>query len=68
MPESNTKPPLSPFPSPYTIIPLLLGPSGGLLDGLYATKDLSLEGRGKGSLRSLRLRLKRLYPPERAAT
>jgi hypothetical protein len=47
---------------------LLLGPSGRLLDSLYAAKDLSLGGRGEGSLGSLRLRLKRLHLLERAAT
>jgi hypothetical protein len=49
-------------------MPLPLGPSSGPLDGLYAAKDLSLGGRGEGSLGSLRLRFKRLHPPERAAT
>jgi hypothetical protein len=49
-------------------MPLLLGPGGGPLDGLYAAKDLSLEGRGEGSLGSLRFRFKRLHPLERAAT
>ena len=47
---------------------LLLGPSGGLLDGLYAAKDLRSGGGGEGSLGSLRLRFKRLHLPERAAT
>ena len=66
--KQRQPPPSSPPPPPYTIMPLPLGPSSGPLDGLYAAKDLSLEGRGKGSLGSLRLRFKRLYPLERAAT
>ena len=49
-------------------MPLPLGPSGGPLDGLYAAKDLSLGGRGEGSLGSLRFRFKRLYLLERATT
>jgi len=49
-------------------MPLPLGPGGGLLDGLYAAKDLSLGGGGKGFLGSLHLRFKRLHPPEWAAT
>jgi len=61
---------LTPFslPPPYTVMPLPLGPSGGLLDGLYAAKDLSLGGGGKGSLGSLCFRFKRLHPLKRAAT
>ena len=42
-------------------MPLLLGPSGELLDGLYAAKDFSLGGGGKGSLESLYLYFKRLH-------
>ena len=49
-------------------MPLPLGPGGGPLDGLYAAKDLGLGGRGKGFLRSLCFRFKRLHLPERAAT
>ena len=52
------------LPPPYTIMPLPLGPSGKLLDGLYTAKDLSLKGRGKGFLKSLYLYFKRLYPPK----
>jgi hypothetical protein len=63
VPKSNANP-----PPPYAVIPLLLGPSSGLLDGLYAAKDLGLGGRGEGSLGSLRFRFKRLHLPERAAT
>ena len=65
MPKSNANPPP---PPPYAVILLPLGRSGRLLDGLYAAKDLSLGGRGEGSLGSLRLRFKRLHPLERAAT
>ena len=63
MPESDANPPL-----PYAVMPLPLGPGGGLLDGLYAAKDLGLGGRGEGSLGSLRLRFKRLHLLEWAAT
>ena len=42
-------------------MPLLLGPSGKPLNSLYATKDLSLKNRGKGSLKSLHLYFKKLY-------
>ena len=42
-------------------MPLPLGPSSGLLDSLYTAKDLSLKGRGKGSLESLYLYFKRLH-------
>ena len=49
-------------------MPLLLGLSGGLLDGLYAAKDLSLKSGGEGSLGSLYLRFKKLHPLEQAAT
>ena len=52
---------------PYTAMPLLLGLSGKLLDGLYTAKDLSLKGRGKGSLGSLYLYFKRLHPLKWAA-
>ena len=45
---------------------LLLGPGGKLLDGLYAAKDLGLKGGGEGSLGSLYLYFKRLYPLKRA--
>ena len=57
-----------PPPPPYTVIPLPLGPGGGLLDGLYAAKDLSPGGRGEGSLGFLRFRFKRLHPPKWATT
>ena len=56
------------LPFPYTAMPLPLGPSGELLDGLYAAKDLGLKGRGKGFLGSLHLYFKRLHLLERAAT
>ena len=56
------------LPPPYAAIPLPLGPSGKLLDGLYAAKDLSLKGGGKGSLGFLYLYFKRLHPPEQATT
>ena len=36
------------FPPPYAAMPLLLGLSSKLLDGLYAAKDFSLGGGGKG--------------------
>ena len=52
----------------YTAMPLPLGLSGKPLNGLYAAKDLSLGGRGKGSLKSLYLYFKRLYLLKRAAT
>ena len=54
------------LPPPYTVMPLLLGPSGGLLDSLYTAKDLSLKGGGKGFLKSLYLYFKRLHPLEQA--
>ena len=56
------------LPPPYTAMPLLLGPSGEPLNSLYTTKDLSLGGGGKGSLGSLYLYFKKLYPLERAVT
>ena len=49
-------------------MPLLLKPSGELLDGLYTAKDLNLKGKDKGSLGSLYLYFKRLYPLKRAVT
>ena len=49
-------------------MPLPLGLSGKPLDSLYAAKDLSLGGGGKGSLGSLHLRLKRLHLLEWATT
>ena len=49
------------LPPPYTAMPLLLGPSGKPLNNLYTTKDLSLKGGGKGSLKSLYLYFKRLH-------
>ena len=49
-------------------MPLLLGPGGKPLDGLYTAKDLSLKSRGKGSLKSLHLYFKRLHPLEQAVT
>ena len=49
------------LPPPYAVMLLPLGPSGELLDGLYAAKDLSLEGGGEGSLGSLYLHFKRLH-------
>ena len=49
-------------------MPLPLKPSGGLLDGLYAAKDLNLKSGGEGFLRFLYLRFKKLYPPKRAVT
>ena len=52
------------LPSPYTAMPLPLGPGGELLNSLYTAKDLSLEGGGKGSLKSLYLYFKRLHPPK----
>ena len=42
-------------------MPLLLGPGGELLDGLYTAKDFGLKGGGKGSLKSLYLYFKRLH-------
>ena len=48
--------------SPYAAMPLLLKPSSKLLNSLYAAKDLGLKGGGKGSLKSLYLYFKRLYP------
>ena len=42
-------------------MPLPLELSGELLDSLYAAKDLSLKGRGKGFLKSLYLHFKRLH-------
>ena len=50
------------LPPPYTVIPLLLGPSGKPLNSLYTVKDLSLKGGGKGFLKSLYLYFKRLHP------
>ena len=50
------------LPPPYTAMPLLLRPSGELLDSLYTTKDFSLKSGGKGFLESLYLYFKRLYP------
>ena len=47
---------------PYTVMPLLLRLSGKLLDGLYNAKNFSLKGKAKGSLGSLYLYFKRLYP------
>ena len=52
----------------YAAMLLPLGPSGGLLNGLYTAKDSGLGGGGEGSLRSLHLRFKKLYPLERAVT
>ena len=54
------------LPPPYTAMPLLLGPGGGLLNSLYTAKDLNLKGGGKGSLKSLYLYFKRLHPPKQA--
>jgi len=65
--KSNANLPFSFYP-PYATIPLPLGPSGGLLNGLYAARDFSLKGGGKGFLGSLRLRFKRLYPLKWAIT
>ena len=48
-------------------MPLPLKPNSKLLDSLYTAKDLSLKNRGKGSLKSLYLYFKKLYPLERAA-
>ena len=56
------------LPSPYAAMPLLLKPSGELLDSLYAAKDLGLKGGGKGFLGSLYLCFKRLHLLEWAAT
>ena len=56
------------LPPPYTAMPLLLRPSSEPLDGLYAAKDLSLKGGGKGSLESLYLYFKRLHLLKRATT
>ena len=56
------------LPLPYAAMLLPPGPGGGLLNGLYAAKDLSLGGGGKGSLESLYLRFKKLHLLERAAT
>ena len=50
------------LPPLYTTMPLLLGLGNKPLNGLYAAKDLGLKGRGKGSLGSLYLHFKRLYP------
>ena len=55
------------LPPPYAVMPLLLGPGGGLLDGLYAAKDLGLGSGGKGFLKSLYLHFKKLYLLEWAA-
>ena len=49
------------LPFLYIAMPLPLGPSSKLLDGLYAVKDLSLKSRGKGSLGFLYLYFKKLY-------
>ena len=54
------------LPPLYTVMPLLLGPSGGLLNSLYTAKDLSLKGGGKGFLKSLYLYFNRLHPLEQA--
>ena len=51
---------------PYTAIPLPLGLSNKLLNGLYTVKDLSLKNGGKGFLKSLYLYFKRLYLLKRA--
>ena len=56
------------FPPPYTIMLLLLGLGGKLLNGLYAAKDLGLKGGGKRSLGSLCLHFKRLHLLEWAIT
>ena len=56
------------LPPPYTAMPLLVRLSGKLLDGLYTTKDLSLGGGGKGSLKSLYLYFKKLHLLKQAAT
>ena len=42
-------------------MPLPLRPSGKLLDSLYAAKNLSLKGGGKGFLKFLYLHFKKLY-------
>ena len=47
---------------PYTAMPLPLGLSGELLNGLYTTKNLNLKSGGKKSLKFLYLYFKRLYP------
>ena len=52
----------------YTTMPLLLGPSGKLLNSLYTAKDLSLKGGGKGFLEFLYLYFKRLHLLKQAAT
>ena len=49
-------------------MPLPLRLSSKPLDGLYAAKDLGLKSGDKGSLRSLYLYFKRLYPLKRAIT
>ena len=49
------------LPPPYTVMPLLLKPSGKLLNSLYTAKDFSLKGGGKGFLKSLHLYFKRLH-------
>ena len=54
------------LPPPYTTMPLLLGLSGKLLNGLYAAKNLNLKDKGKGFLKSLYLYFKRLHPLKRA--
>ena len=48
-------------------MPLPLRPSNKLLNSLYTTKDLSLKSGGKGSIGSLYLYFKRLYPLEQTA-
>ena len=55
------------LPPLYTAMPLLLGLSGELLNGLYTTKDFGLGGGGKRFLESLYLYFKRLYLLEQAA-
>ena len=47
--------------SPYIVMPLLLGPSGKLLNSLYTAKDFGLKSGGKGSLGSLYLYFKKLH-------
>ena len=56
------------LPPSYTVMPLPLGPSGELLNGLYTVKDLSLKGRSKGFLESLYLCFKKLHPLKWAVT
>ena len=49
------------LPPLYTTMPLLLGPSGKLLNNLYTAKDLSLRSGGKGFLEFLYLYFKKLH-------